>query len=251
VNVQFQKIGARGLTILVASGDSGTNGRTDPQCVDPYLKPDFPACSPYVTSVGGTQVNDPKTSLPTPPAGVCNSFSCISGGNEVAVSYDVSNFASGGGFSLYSPMPSYQSDVINAYWKSGVAMPDASYFNKTNRGFPDIAALGHDCMIYEANQLQQVGGTSCAAPIWAAVVSILNQYAIKKTGKPLGFINQWLYKTYAACPTCFHDIVTGDNICTEQGCATSCEGFMCAKGWDPVTGLGSPHVQNLINYINK
>jgi subtilase family serine protease len=247
VNTQFQKIGARGLTILVASGDSGTNGRTDGNCVDPYLKPDFPACSPFVTSVGGTQVNNAVTNVPNPPP-VCNTFQCISGGDEVAVSYDVSSFASGGGFSVYSVQPAYQAAAVAAYWKTGVHMPDASYFNKTNRGFPDVAALGHDCMIYEG-QDEQVGGTSCAAPIWAAITGVLNQYSMKRTGKPLGFLNPWLYKVYADCKTCFQDITVGDNICTENGCQPTCEGFECAAGWDPVTGLGSPNVANLIKYI--
>jgi len=164
------------------------------------------------------------------------------------VSYDVSSFASGGGFSLYAPMPMYQSSAVSAYLKSGVKMPDPGYFNKTNRGFPDVAALGHDCMIFEGG-LEQVGGTSCAAPIWAAVVSILNQYAIKRSGKPLGFLNPWLYKVATDCPSCYHDITVGDNICTEQGCASTCEGFLCTKGWDPVTGLGSPNVANMIKYI--
>jgi subtilase family serine protease len=101
VNAEFMKIGARGLTLLVASGDSGTNGRTDPNCVDPYLKPDFPACSPYVTSVGGTEAVNPQTNLPNPPPACNQGFQCISQCDEQAVSYAVSNFASGGGFSIY------------------------------------------------------------------------------------------------------------------------------------------------------
>lgn len=65
----------------------------------------------------------------------------------------------------------------------------------------------------------------------------------------LGFLNPLLYKMAAACPNCFNDITTGDNICTEDGCSSSCYGFTCTKGWDPVSGLGSPHYPNMLNYI--
>jgi len=250
VNAEFQKIALRGLTVLVASGDSGANGRTDPDCTLPYLKPDYPAACPYITSVGATQLNNAQTSLPNPPP-VCTGqgYDCAYGGQEVAVSYDVANFASGGGFSNYAPMPDYQKTVVNGYLNSQVQLPPSTYFNATNRAYPDVAALGNAVLIYQGG-ITPVGGTSCSAPEWAAVVSILNQAAIKKSGKPLGFLNPWIYQTAAACSTCFHDITVGDNICTEDGCSSGCQGFRCTTGWDPVTGFGSPNVQALITYIN-
>jgi len=55
----------------------------------------------------------------------------------------------------------------------------------------------------------------------------------------------------AAHPQAFNDITTGDNICTEDGCSSSCYGFHCSKGWDPVTGLGSPVYPEMLNYIKK
>jgi len=250
VNAEFQKIALQGRTIFVSSGDSGANGRTDPDCTLPYLKPDYPGASPYITSVGATQLNNPVASLPNPPP-VCvgQGYACASGGTEVAVSFDVANFASGGGFSNVAPTPDYQKTAVAAYLKSGVALPPAGYFNTTGRGYPDVAALGNAILIDQGG-VQPVGGTSASSPEWAAVASILNQYAIKKTGKPLGFLNPFLYQAAAACPQCFHDITVGDNICTEDGCSPGCQGFKCTKGWDPVTGVGSPNVQNLINYIN-
>lgn len=59
VNTEFQKIGTLGTTLLAASGDSGSHGRTDEAC-ETSLKcfPAFPAASPYVTSVGGTQIEN-------------------------------------------------------------------------------------------------------------------------------------------------------------------------------------------------
>jgi len=254
-NVEWQKIALRGLSILTASGDSGTNGRTDPDCTLPYLKPDYPACSPFITSVGATELPNPDTNLPNPPpACAAASSTCVNNrgaGGENAVSYGFSNFASGGGFSTISEMPTYQTNDVKGYLAStAIKFPPASYFNATNRGFPDIGAVGHDCLIYDAGSWEPVGGTSCAAPIVAAIMSVVNQAAVKKTGKPLGFLNPFLYKMHADCPSCFQDVIIGDNICTEGGCSPSCQGFYCTVGWDPVTGLGTPNTQAMINYVN-
>jgi tripeptidyl-peptidase-1 len=249
-NTEFQKIALRGVSLLSASGDSGANGRTDEYCTDPYLKPAFPACSPYITSVGATQVNTPVYNLKSPPP-VCSGgeWSCISGGTEVCVSYAISEFTSGGGFSVYAAQPSYQTAAIKGYLTSGVTLPTASYFNASGRGYPDVAAFGHNCLIYSGG-VEAVGGTSCATPAFAAVVSLLNQNQIAKTGKPLGFLNPFLYQMWAAQPNTFNDITVGDNKCTESGCSAGCQGFLAYKGWDAVSGLGSPNVQNMIAYIN-
>jgi len=248
--VEFQKIGLRGVSLLSASGDSGANGRTDPTCTLQILKPDYPACSPYLTSVGATQLNNAITKLANPPKDICSQFECLSGGQEVAVSYDVSSFASGGGFSWYSPRPAFQAAAVEAYFKSGVQLPPSTYYNTTNRGYPDVAAIGHDCIIYQGG-LEAVGGTSCATPIFASVISALNAASVGK-GKPtLGPLGPFLYQMAADCPTCFTDITVGDNLCTEDGCSSSCEGYYCAKGWDPVTGLGSPVESAMVAYIQN
>jgi len=251
VNVEFQKIGLRGISLLSASGDSGANGRTDPDCSIPQLRAAFPASSPYITSVGATQLNNPVYNLQNPPP-ICNlGYPCPSGGQEVAVSYDVSSFASGGGFSNIAAQPSYQSAAVAAYLSSGVALPPASYFNKTGRGAPDVAAIGHNTLIEQSGQIEAVGGTSASSPIFAAVIALLNQASIAKTGQPLGFLNPFLYQAAAENPLNFNDITVGDNKCTEDGCAPACQGFLATKGWDPVTGLGSPNYTNLLQQINS
>ena len=55
----------------------------------------------------------------------------------------------------------------------------------------------------------------------------------------------------AQSPSTFTDITVGDNKCTEDGCAPSCQGFVCAKGWDPVTGLGVANVQEMLHYVQN
>jgi subtilase family serine protease len=249
VNTEFQKMGARGVSVLVASGDSGANGRTNGGCSYPETRPDFPASSPYVTSVGGTELVNAKP-LTTQPD-LCRRFSggCAATGTEQAVSFKISEFASGGGFSNVAPQPSYQSTVVNAYLSSGVVLPPASYFNRTGRGFPDIAALGHNCLVLINSLIEPVGGTSCATPILAGMVSALNSASIAKSGKTLGFLNPLLYQMYAADPSTYTDVTVGDNKCTEQGCSTQCRGYLATKGWDPVTGLGTPNFDAMLKYV--
>jgi len=251
VNAQFAKIAARGITLMSASGDSGANGRTDSDCTVAQLRPAFPGSSPWVTTVGATQINNPVPLANQPAACTSTGLTCPQSGQEVAVSFDVASFASGGGFSNYAATPSWQKSAVQAYLNSGVALPPASYFNATGRGAPDIAAVGHNNIIEQSGSLQAVGGTSASTPINAAIISLLNQAVIAKTGKPLGFLNPFLYQAYADNAANFNDITIGDNKCTEDGCSSSCQGFLCTKGWDPVTGLGSLNYKNLLAYIQS
>jgi len=251
VNTEFQKIGLRGVSLISASGDSGANGRTDPFCSDTQLHPVFPGASPYVTAVGATQLNNPKTSLKNPPAVCSLSPPCASGGEEVAVSVAVAGFASGGGFSAYSTQPSFQTEFVAKYLNSSKTLPPSSYFNAKGRAYPDVAADGHNFLIFMNGQWQPVGGTSAAAPTFAGIIALLNDVKITKTGKPLGPLNPFLYKMAKDLPTAFNDITKGDNICTEYGCASSCKGFTAQAGWDPVTGLGSPNVAAMLKYVES
>jgi len=250
INVEFQKIGLRGLTIITASGDSGANGRTDPYCTENHLNPVYPGCSPYVTSVGATQISTSSgiANLPNPPPG-CSGWSCASGGVEQAVSFDQAHFASGGGFSVIAASPAHQKAAIAKYFASGVPLPPANYFNKDGRGFPDLAAFGSQVLILSNGAIEPVGGTSCSSPIVGGIISLLNDYVNTKTGKPLGHVAPLLYKMAAADPSTFNDITVGDNICTEAGCSSGCKGFHCTVGWDPVSGLGTPHYPKMLAYI--
>lgn len=252
VNTEFQKIGVRGISLLCASGDSGANGRTDPGCSDKVLHPDYPAASPYITAVGATQLNSEEFKLTNPPP-ICKTYQCASSGTETAVSYQISSFTSGGGFSNYAAQPSYQTSVVSAYLASGVVLPPASYFNASGRGYPDVAALGHNFLCYDSSEggWFAVGGTSASSPSFAGIVSFLNAASLKKSGQPLGFLNPLLYKMAADHPAAFRDITVGDNTCTEDGCSSTCKGFRCAKGWDPVTGLGVPDVTEMLAYVSS
>lgn len=252
VNTEYMKIAGLGVSTFSASGDSGANGRTDSDCSANILKPDYPAASPWITSVGATQLTN-AVALTNPPS-LCTagSLTCAATGTEVAVSYAVAQFASGGGFSWYSAQPAWQKTAVNKYLTSQASkLPPASYFNATGRGFPDVAALGHNFAIVANGQTQLVGGTSVSSPVVASLFSLLNQVSLKKTNKPLGFVSPLLYKMYADDSSIFTDVTVGDNKCTEGGCSPSCQGFICAPGWDPVTGLGTLSYQAAENYLIK
>merc|ERR1719265_1961293 len=231
VNAEFQKIGLRGVSLFVASGDSGANGRSDPTCTDTKLHSSFPGSSPYVTTVGATMLENAKFDLKSPPK-ACSAlgagFQCASGGTEVAVSAQQAGFTSGGGFSTYAPMPAYQKTVVDAYLKSGVKLPPPTYYNNTHRAYPDIAAMGNNFLIYmqQMGGWSGVGGTSASTPTVAGVAAYLNDLSYSKKGKPLGFLNPLLYQMHAEVPEAFTDVTVGDNRCTEDGCFPSCQGYM-------------------------
>jgi len=124
-------------------------------------------------------------------------------------------------------------------------------YNKGGRGFPDVSALGSEILILTDGEIEAVGGTSASSPIFAGIIGLINDKVNTASGKPLGFLNPLLYKMHADCPNCFQDIIKGDNICTEAGCSAACKGFVATKGWDPVSGLGTPNYQNMLTYITS
>jgi len=254
VNTEFQKFGVRGVSVFVSSGDSGAHTRSDGECQMPRTLADFPGSSPYITSVGATQVES-ETFFDPSIAPVCSDstlgYTCVKSGTEVAVNVSRSYFTSGGGFSNISQRLSYQEDVVTAYLMSSVPLPPASYFNHTGRGYPDVSAVGHNGYIINGGSAELIGGTSQSSPTFAGVAALLADAFKAKTGKSFGFMNPILYAAYKADPTTFIDITVGDNICTEDGCAPTCTGYTCAKGWDPVTGLGSPNFAQMLKYVNS
>ncbi|KAK0214212.1 family S53 protease [Armillaria nabsnona] len=200
----YAALGARGVSILFASGDGGVSGAQAKTCTT--FIPTFPAGCPYITSVGATQ-----------------------GVTETAASL------SAGGFSNFFAPPSYQATAVSTYL-AALGDTNAGRFNTAGRGFPDVAAQGSDVLIVSGGEGYLIAGTSCSSPIFASVISLINDRLIA-AGKPvLGFLNPFLY----ANPNAFFDITTGSN----PGCGTN--GFPARAGWNPVTGLGTPNFAALL-----
>jgi tripeptidyl-peptidase-1 len=139
-------------------------------------------------------------------------------------------FSSGGGFSSYFPRPSYQDAVVPQY-VSSLKGSFSGLYNPNGRAYPDIAAQGfHFVTTWNGTEVW-LDGTSASTPAASAVISLVNDFLIASGRPPLGFLNPWLY---AGGFKAFTDITSGSAI----GCGT--EGFPAQKGWDAVTGWGTP-----------
>lgn len=222
----FQEAAVQGQSILAASGD---NGSTD--CTNALGAPtapaavDDPASQPGVTGVGGTTLS----ALGPPPAeSVWNSRLG----------------AGGGGVSALWPMPSYQSgapptlNVINAASSRSTCGATTNFC----RQVPDVAADADPATgyaIYFAGKWISAGGTSAAAPTWAALLALANASSTC-AGSSVGFLNPPLYRLAgAAYPSGFNDVTAGSNDLLGVG------GFSATPGYDMASGLGTPDAATL------
>jgi tripeptidyl-peptidase-1 len=261
-NKELAKLAAKGISVLVSSGDTGAQGLGDADsqtCSNTKVPPfnaDYPSNSPYVTGVGATMLmGDSSQTGGSPYCGDGSSqFSpCSAGtGYEVACSYPRAKITGGGGISLFQDRPSWQESAVSSYLKnSSNNIPPSSYFKATGRGNPDVAYNGHNYLIYDTNEGGQapsvfpVDGTSASAPGFAGLVSLLNGYQLTATGKPLGFLNPLFYQNAEV----FTDITEGNNKCTEQACCQY--GWSASTGWDPVTGLGTPNYPKMLQMLKN
>lgn len=94
-------------------------------------------------------------------------------------------------------------------------------YNVGGRGYPDISAVGDNVVIILNAAPTLIGGTSAAAPVFAAIINRINEERIHVGKKSVGFLNPTLYSN----PQMFHDITVGNN----SGCGTP--GFYAAPGW--------------------
>jgi tripeptidyl-peptidase-1 len=109
------------------------------------------------------------------------------------------------------------------------------------RGTPDVSALGEGFQVYVGGRVVSAGGTSASSPAFASMMSLLNEARLN-AGKPaMGFLNPFLYKNADA----FTDVVLGSNK-IDRGGTPLPYGYNSSKGWDPVTGLGTPKFDKLL-----
>jgi kumamolisin len=205
----FQDAAALGVSVCCASGDDGSSDGV----TDGAAHVDFPASSPNVLACGGTRLESTGGKIT----------------KEVVWNQGAGNGASGGGVSEKFPLPAYQAAA-----KVPVSV-NPSHFK--GRGVPDVSgdadpATGYQILVDGKNAV--FGGTSAVAPLWAALIALLNQ----QTGAPLGFFNATLYGGSAAKG--LHDITSGNNGSYQAG-----------AGWDACTGLGSPNGQQLSTVFGK
>ena len=210
----FKQGAAQGQSFFAASGDYGAY-----DCGDNRLTVDSPANDPYMTGTGGTNLTLNADST-------YKAESAWSNPNTFPAT------GSGGGLSGYFARPS---------WQTGPGVPNT--YSNGKRQVPDVALDADPQTGYSVYVTYQgvtgwnvVGGTSAAAPAWAAFTGVYNQYAAAYNKPNLGYANPTLYSTgsFAQAYPPYHDISTGDNLY-----------YPTTANWDYPTGWGSFDANNL------
>jgi subtilase family serine protease len=208
----FKQMAVQGQSFFNASGDSDAFTGSIP----------FPSESTNITLVGGTTLST------TGPGGAYVSETVWNAGG---------GSGSSGGISTTYGRPVWQQD-INMTTNQG---------STTMRNIPDVALTGDNVyVVYNNGSAGIFGGTSCASPLWAGFMALVNEQAAAVGRPSVGFVNPFIYaiglsNSYNAC---FHDVTTGNN--TWSGSPTL---FYATNGYDLCTGWGSPAGTNLINSL--
>ncbi|KAI1432579.1 peptidase S8/S53 domain-containing protein [Xylaria sp. CBS 124048] len=226
--MEYMKLGLMGVSMVFASGDTGTAGNSG-QCLGPggvplpvsaasgHFDVLFPASCPWVTTVGGANL---------PRNGTVKDRQVVA-----------QDFVPGGGFSNLFGIPDYQKAAVAAYYAAHNPGYNASVYNNSQivRGLPDVAVASQNFITGLDGGFMAFTGTSAAAPTFASMIALINGDRIKAGKGPVGFLNKILY----AHPQIFDDIVEG----RVDGCGS--EGFKAVPGWDPASGLGAPNYMRL------
>ncbi len=238
---------AQGMTWISAAGDDGGADCDDTQ--NPGLSVDVPASIPEVTGLGGTEFQEGSGTF-WKTTNDANKASALSYIPEMVWNDSASDgqpAAGGGGVSVLFSKPS---------WQTGPGVP-----GDNGRHVPDVslsASADHDgYMVYTGGSMQVFGGTSVAAPSFAGMVSLLNQYVVSsgaQSAAGLGNINPALYTMAQTTPSAFHDVTVGNNIvtvaCSSRRCSASPVGYNAGVGYDSASGLGSVDAYNLVTKWN-
>ena len=214
MNAVLETAANHNITVVVASGDNGARDAA----TENRLQVSFPASSPWVLSVGGTQL--------------------MNGGNsgeaEAVWNHWSSNLgASGGGVSEVFDRPKWQANIRVPHSLSG----------RTGRGVPDVAINADPesgYAVYIGGQFIQLGGTGAAASAWAGLIAVLNQ----GLGHNLGFFNPLLYEKLGPSGI-LRPVLNGHNGSGELS------GFCAGPGWNAATGWGTPDGAQLVQALKS
>jgi hypothetical protein len=215
-----------GLIFIASSGDNGNYGMSGV----------YPASSPFVTAVGGTQINNVVYS---------------STASETAWQF------TGGGIDTSAPScTATSSGNVMPTWQSSYVGPVIANLNGNQRAIPDVSAVAdpqHSAFVYYLKDHWVMGGgTSASAPLWGGIAALFGQYlsnsgitlknVIKAT--PGGF-NGLLYQTKLNGTGSFRDVISGSNNLQTSSCA------LCSAtvGFDDLTGLGTPNISVLLSNL--
>jgi kumamolisin len=208
-NTIFKQMAAQGQSIYAAAGDNGAYDDGS------GLSVDDPASQPYVVGVGGTK-------LTTDSSGARTAESAWGNGNGPGA-------GGGGGVSTVWPLPAWQASLGNAQNQGSTTMrnvPDVSLNADPTTGYS----------IYTSGNWAVIGGTSAAAPLWAAFTALVNQARLGQGVGPVGFPNPQLYAIGkgSGYGSAFFDVLDAST----NGHFPAVAGFDNATGWGSFDGAG-------------
>jgi len=204
-NTIFQQMAAQGQSVFAAAGDAGAYDDSENPGT---LTVDDPSSQPYVTAVGGTTLTLSGTSY----------------GSETSWGTSSESEGGGGGVSAVWSQPSWQTSLATVSSKGSNTrrmVPDVSLDANPNTGYS----------IYTGGAWYAIGGTSAAAPLWAAFMAQVNQARLNNSMSRIGFVNTSIYQLAQSslASSCFHDISDGSTNLY----------FPAVSGYDLSTGWGS------------
>ncbi|HZP54015.1 MAG TPA: S53 family peptidase, partial [Actinocrinis sp.] len=239
----FSSAAAQGQTVVAASGDSGDTDCYDPSSSSPdaELSVDDPASQPTVLAAGGTTMS-----------GLTNNSMVQSAWNSSQTNSQGVTFygATGGGVSTKEKAPSYQAN--NGVKGFGYTQNCATAASTGCRQVPDVAADADPATGYVIDEIYNdgnpqhngyyyavIGGTSGAAPIWAAIYALADASASCKANGLAGQAAPALYNAGVAPAgfSVFRDVTAGNNGIAAYKPAYS---YPATAGYDMATGWGTP-----------
>jgi len=230
----LEEAAASGISVLVATGDHGSAGCTNSS--NPTAPPEatlavnYPASSPWVTAVGGTNL-------------VLNSENAIQSQtvwNDAGVEPGA---AGGGGFSTLFPRPSYQAGTVGPNHR---AIPDVALLADLAPGYDFYCTASPDCLSgSHPDAWSTVGGTSAATPLLAGGLALIDQSLRARKLEDLGLLNPLLYRigrNASQAASTLDDVTQGSNDVgpfippsyRALGCCSATPGFDAASGWGGV-----------------